>query len=217
MILTTTTRGVARAGELIWLPIGLMVLITVLDVINRATPFQVFLTGLLDEPAHLATSVLILLALAGGRRLARHTTLTVTALAASLLIDIDHIPLFAGVPSVADDGGRPYSHSLTTVVVLAAAWFITGRRWPVLAGAAIGVCLHFTRDIATGPGLQLLWPVSSAFIRMPYAWYLTLVVVLALVCILRALIPRRSSRAESRPWSGLRVMTDKEPSEETRT
>lgn len=187
----TAARHITRAGRLIWLPAALVALVGLLDLAGRATPFQILLTGLLDEPAHLATATLVLLAVAGGPWLARNPTLTVTALAASVLIDVDHVPLYAGVPHVADSGGRPFSHSLTTVVILAAAWLVTGRRWPVLAGAAIGVCLHFTRDIATGPGLQLFWPVSWAVTRLPYSTYVTLIVILGVVATGRALAARR--------------------------
>lgn len=185
-VLTTAARYLTRAGRTRWLPAALVVLIGVLDLISDATPFQILLTGILDEPAHLATALLILLAVAGGHRLARNPTLTLTALAASMLIDIDHVPLYAGVPHIADGGGRPFSHSLITVAVLAAAWLVTGRRWPVLAGAAIGICLHFSRDIATGPGLQLFWPVSSEAVRLPYVSYFAVVVALGLIATVRA-------------------------------
>lgn len=186
---------ISRVGRWPWLPGALVGAIAVLDLVNRATPFQVLLTGLLDEPAHLATAALVLLGVAGGPRLARHPVLTVSALAASMLIDIDHVPLYAGVPHIADGGGRPFSHSLTTVAVLGAVWLATGRRWPVLAGAAIGVCLHFVRDVATGPGLQLFWPATSEVIRLPYAWYFVVVVALGVAASARALRDRHRARS----------------------
>jgi inner membrane protein len=192
---TTTARPqfarvLARIGGEPLLPIILIVGIYLIDRMMRRVR-SVIATGVLDEPAHLATAVLVLLALVGGRRLAAAPTFTAAALAASMLIDVDHLPLYAGVPGVADSGGRPYSHSVTTVVVLLVLWLITGRRWAGLAGAAVGVCLHFVRDVATGPGLQLWWPVSRVDIRLPARWYLAAVIVLAGVATVRAVLARR--------------------------
>ena len=150
--------------------------------------------GLLDEPAHLATAVLALLAVVGGRRLAAAPAFTSAAVVASCAIDVDHVPLYAGVPGVADVGSRPYSHSLLTVLLLALAWLVTGRRWPVLAGAAVGVTLHFVRDAATGPGLQLWWPFGQREL-WPYRWYVGLVVVLPVVAAARAWRCRLSARS----------------------
>ncbi len=188
----TIIAVIARIGRTRWLPAALLVFIGMLDLVNAATPFSVLLTGLLDEPAHLATAALALLAIAGSDRLTRHPYLTTAALAASMLIDVDHVPLYAGVPHVAATGGRPFSHSLTTVLILALIWLVTGRRRPVLAGAAAGVCLHFVRDIATGPGLPLFWPMSSETARLPYAAYVAVLVAFTLAATLRARAAHRT-------------------------
>lgn len=187
---TTTARpaaadAIARVGRWPLLPLGLALLIFLLDrALDRA--HSRLLIGLLDEPGHVSTAALVLLAVVGGRRLAAAPAFTLTALVMSMAIDVDHVPLYAGVPGVADIGNRPYSHSLATVVVLLVLWLVTGRRWVMLAGAAVGVGLHFVRDVATGPGLQLWWPVSDVDVRLPYRWYLAAVVVLGLVAAARA-------------------------------
>ncbi len=190
----TLVRALTRAGRSMLLPPVLVVLIYLL---GRAIPGKrsVLVIGVLDEPAHLATAVLVLIALAGGRRLAAAPAFTVTALGMSMAIDIDHLPLYAGVPGVADAGNRPYTHSIATVVVLLLAWLVGGRRRIVLAGAMVGVVLHFVRDVATGPGLQLWWPLSDQDVRLPYGWYLTVVVAAGVIAGCRALRERLGRRS----------------------
>ena len=63
----------------------------------------------------------------------------------------------------------------------------------MLAGAAVGVCLHFVRDLATGPGIELWWPVDGAEVLLPYRGYLVLVVVLGFVATVRAVVWGRAS------------------------
>jgi inner membrane protein len=161
-------------------------LLTVLPLVDlaRDRPLSLLTSGVLDEVGHLATAVLVLTAAAGNATLRRHRTVVLSALIASVAIDADHVPLYAGVSHIAADG-RPFSHSLTTVVVLIAAASALPRRRRVIAGAALGVTLHFLRDVGTGPGLPLWWPISAADVRVPYALYLGTLVALAAVATLR--------------------------------
>ena len=93
-----------------------------------------------------------------------------------MAIDIDHVPLYTFAPGF-DVGGRPPTHSLLTVLVLAGvAVLIPAVRTP-FAGLALGVCLHFVRDVATGPGVPLLWPLHDSAVRVPYAAYLAVLAV----------------------------------------
>lgn len=108
-------------------------------------------------------------------------------LAAAVLVDLDHVPLYAGVPGVAAAGGRPLTHGLLTVAVL----LLLGRRLPAARWAALGVCLHLLRDLATGPGVPLLWPLDLV-VRVPWAAYAVVLVALALRA---ALTPRAGSPA----------------------
>jgi inner membrane protein len=143
--------------------------------------------GARDEPAHLATSVIVLLALFGPRRLLRHRSAAATALAASVAIDLDHLPLYVeGLPvDVSVDGGRPFTHSLSTVLGLGA--LAAGVRWrrTVLAAASSGVALHFVRDIATGEGLPLWWPWEHKSRKIRYEIYSRSLLVLAAVAAAR--------------------------------
>lgn len=197
-----TVAALTWVGRSPLVPLVLVAVVAGLDAVMRSGIHSILATGLLDEPAHLSTATLVLFAVAGGRWLTARPLLTVTALAMSMLIDVDHLPLYAGVPHVAD-GGRPYSHSLTTVLVLALLWLVTGRRRAVLAGAAVGVCLHFVRDLATGPGIELWWPLDGSEVLLPYRWYLGLVIVLGVIATGRALAWRRGSRRSAAVGQGV--------------
>lgn len=171
------------------LPPVLLAVVVVLDAIDALRPWPLLVTGLLDEPAHLATAALALCALAPRRP---PPWLWKPALAASVLIDVDHVPAYLFNRFYLPDG-RPPTHSLTLVVALAALGLAGPRmRWAL--GAAIGVLLHFLRDLATGPGVGLLWPASDESFRVPYPAYLVTVVVLALVASWRLLRLERERR-----------------------
>lgn len=181
------TKSSAAAPFLLWAGI------LWLDSADK-TDMGVLEMGARDEPAHLATSALVLLALFGPRRLLRHRATTATAMASSVLIDLDHLPLYVdGFPvDVSVDEGRPFTHSLSTVAGLAA--LAAGVRWrrTVLAAASSGVALHFVRDIATGEGLPLWWPFEHKSRKIRYALYSRALLVLAAV-------------GAARTWSEARV------------
>ncbi len=143
------------------------------DAMDRRVPFGLVSTGLLDEVAHLATAALGLMVLAclvdAPRRF------YVAALIASVAIDLDHIPLYLGL--LGDDGQRPVTHSLATVLVFAVAVAVSRRHRAVLAGVATGLVLHFARDIAEGPpGVRLLWPLDGRAWTASYGWFLGMII-----------------------------------------
>lgn len=123
--------------------------------------------GVLDETAHLAFGAL----LAAGRppRVAR------ALLAASVLIDLDHLPSELGHDWLRlEDRGRPYPH--TALTVLAAAALAAASRSAGWRGATLGLALHFTRDLTdTDSGVRLLWPLSDHEFYAPPALYPVLV------------------------------------------
>ena len=144
--------------------------------------------GLLDEPAHLATALVIMGALVRVRRAPPDHRFGWTMLTCSVLIDLDHVPAEFGSYVLTGGTPRPYTHALWTVLVLTLAWaaarfvvVLSGRRRPaavelILAGAAWGVAAHFVRDIATAP-MSFWWPVSSMSVEVPYWWYVAALVV----------------------------------------
>ncbi len=181
------------------IPLLLALTALLFDVGERQIPFSVLGTGLLDEPAHVATAALGLLAVAPVVWMPRG--FVVAALVASVAIDLDHAPLYLGARWVAVGmHGRPFTHSLTTVVVLTVgAWVLRSHRF-ALAGAAVGVVLHLARDVMEGPpGVSLLWPVDDhAWMTGPAAWVglvLALLVVRG-VLLARGLPPARRSSGE---------------------
>jgi hypothetical protein len=121
-------------------------------VIRRRSPswFQV---GLLDEPAHVATAILL------------HPRRPSAAyLAGSVLPDLDHVPLAFRKPEVGSP--RPRTHSLYMVVPAA----LLSRE------LAAGMLAHFVRDLAGRPGVPLL---GRTPIGVPYAAYAVLVLATA--------------------------------------
>jgi inner membrane protein len=143
--------------------------IGVLDAALSVRKWSVPVTAALDWPAHLLTSGLVLSVLPRRPRLEP----ALWAVAMSVAIDLDHVPLYLGRTPVTGPGGRPASHSLTTPAILAtAALLARGRLRTRLGGLAAGTLLHFVRDIGTGPGIPLLWPLRRGAIRIPRAAHL---------------------------------------------
>jgi inner membrane protein len=152
--------------------------------------------GLVDEPAHLATCALALLALAFvGMPLSRR--FAVAALAASTAIDLDHLPHYLGShllmgPSLP----RPYTHSLLLVcLLLAVAAALRSDARGVALGLSFGVAAHLFRDLATGPGVSLFWPLSAAAVTIPYAVYAAALLATAVAIVAKA----RRRRPRRRP------------------
>jgi inner membrane protein len=170
------------------LPLAALGGIVVVDLILARRPWPLLLDGTLDEVGHLLTAALLLAVLPRSAR----GRLWPWALLGAVAIDVDHIPLYTFAPEF-DVGGRPPTHSLLTVLILAlVAAVIPAVRIP-FAGLAIGVCLHFVRDVATGPGVPLFWPAEGGAVRLPYAAYLVVMAAAAGVAtwkVARATHPR---------------------------
>ena len=159
-----------------------------LDAVQAARAWPVPVVGLLDEPAHLLTAWLALAALGLGGLRGGMSALLPWVLIGSVALDIDHIPLYLWGEPVAHHGSRPVTHAAVSVVVLlAVAALARGRGRTAAAGLAAGVALHLVRDVATGPGIPLLWPLDGTDVRLPYAAYLAVVVVAAAVALVRGL------------------------------
>lgn len=181
----------ARSRAVCLLPALLLGVVWLMDALPAAGDSTLAI-GAIDEPAHLATALLALLAVGGRTLPLRHSLFFWSALAGAVLIDLDHLPLYGGVPGISQPGGRPYSHSLATPLVLLLLGFAIPRWRTVLAGLAVGNLLHFVRDLGTGPGLPLWWPMDDRSHSVPYPTYFGVVVALAAVATVRLLMDDQS-------------------------
>jgi inner membrane protein len=151
--------------------------------------------GPLDETAHLLTTLLVFWAI--GRRADRYL---VPALVASVVIDVDHLPGRLGSDWLTAGTPRPYTHSLLTVLIVLLAAGLWRRRRDLLLGVAIGLTIHFWRDLADpGSGVSILWPASLHPFAVSHRGYLLVMVVLTGVGAFRARPQPRPVRGQALP------------------
>jgi LexA-binding, inner membrane-associated putative hydrolase len=146
--------------------------------------------ALVDEPCHLATAVVVPGAVTRWRGRPPSPWFVWATLSASVLIDVDHLPLEFGSTAWTAGTPRPYTHAGWVVAVLSTVAAVAGRRsraagtaraamvTGTTAGAAWGLCVHFFRDVFTAP-IALWWPVSSAGVQLPHPWYVVTLLALA--------------------------------------
>ncbi len=153
--------------------------------------------GPLDETAHLLTALLLLQGLPTGWR----SRFIVPALIGSVAIDLDHIPQDLGYGFLTDGTPRPYTHSLLTIAVLLVLAVALRRRRDLLLGLALGLALHFLRDLAegNGSGVALLWPLTDRGYSYPHAAYLGLMACVSAADLVLALVSRRARAATPGP------------------
>jgi hypothetical protein len=170
------------------------------DVADRSVLFSVLETGLLDEPCHLATGALGLLALSCFIDVPLR--FYVAGMIASVAIDLDHIPLYLGL--LGNEDQRPVTHSLATVIVEVGAAVVWRRHRAVLTGVVAGLLIHFARDIAEGPpGVRMLWPLQDTAWTASYWWFLGMIITFTAVRLILVSvgIPRTRLQLFSVPTS----------------
>jgi LexA-binding, inner membrane-associated putative hydrolase len=178
-------------------------------VVDRVIPWQGMsfaARGLIDEPCHLATALVVLGAITRYRRSPPASKFCWSMLACSVLIDIDHLPSEFGSSVLTAGTPRPYTHALWVVAMLilatavvrrqskGSAAFIPVSTVPVLDGAIWGVSAHFLRDVATAQ-MSLWWPLTDARVEVPYWWYPGALLLIIAFPVIR---PRRSVIAEEK-------------------
>lgn len=176
---------------------GLVVAVLAVDLLWGLTGVSMgsIAYGLVDLPAHLATCAIALLTLAAIRGEAAPRRFAIAALVASVAIDLDHVPGYLGDHVLTGTLPRPYSHTALLVVALVALGLATRRPrlGSVSLGIAFGVGAHLFRDLATGPGVPLAWPVSSGVATMAYALFAG-ALVLAAIAVAASRRPARVGR-----------------------
>jgi inner membrane protein len=214
--------SVRQDGVLSWLAkltalravsLVLVIAIVITDLAIAWHGFGFVTRGLVDEPCHLATALVVLGAITRVRGMPPNPEFGWSMLACSVLIDLDHLPLEFGSSILTAGTPRPYTHALWVVLVLiagtiAARWWSRRASRPraaatalILAGAAWGVSVHFLRDIATAP-MSLWWPVTKAAVQVPYWCYV--LALLVIVAIPPA--PSRRKRDQGQPPTTTRLL-----------
>jgi hypothetical protein len=194
----------------------LAVLTAVIDTRVNWSSYGFLPRALVDEPLHLATAVIALGAYTRWRGRPPRAAAAWGMLAASVLIDLDHLPEEFGSYALTEGTSRPYTHALWVIAVLAAAAVLAGRRArasdtarpgaapggaraaltaAAATGAAWGIALHFLRD-ATTSAISLWWPVSDAGVHVPYLVYLVPLLALAVAPPRRPAPDAEGSRAQ---------------------
>ena len=154
----------------------------------------------MDESAHLLTTLLVLWAF--GPRLGRFLA---PALLASVAIDVDHVPGHLGADWLTAGTPRPYTHSVLTILIVLGLALVWRRRRDACLGVAIGLAVHFGRDMGEGgAGVSLLWPVSGHAFQYPHGYYLALIA--ACVALAAHRIARRRRTHESSLGSPLPII-----------
>jgi inner membrane protein len=100
----------------VFLPAAATVTVGTVDLLLAARKWPLRTVAVLDESAHLLTAGLTVAAI-HPRTTSKPALLWV--LAGSVLLDLDHVPMYLGLDvSAGHSGGRPVTHSLATVAGL---------------------------------------------------------------------------------------------------
>ena len=150
------------------------VIILVIDGTLGREQRGLFVTAVTDETAHLLTT----LVLVGGWAARLPPSFVAGALAGSVVIDLDHLPLVLGSDLLTETTARPLTHCLLVAAAPATLSLAVGpTARQALLGISAGLLAHFVRDAASSPaGVPLLWPLSPFGFTMPYTVYALLLV-----------------------------------------
>lgn len=155
------------------------------DVGDQLSGGDTLLTsGPLDETAHLLTTLIVLTAIG----VLVFDRFLLSALIASVVIDLDHLPRLLGSDWFTAGTPRPYTHSLLTIAIVLMAAGRWRRHRAIALGVAVGLSIHFWRDTAEpGSGVALLWPLSRQSFSTSHASYLILMGLAFAVALWRRL------------------------------
>jgi inner membrane protein len=201
------SRWIAEVVAMRGVSLALAVACVVVDRMIQWQGMSFEARGLIDEPCHLATALVVLGAITRYRRNPPPPKFCWSMLACSVLIDIDHLPLEFGSSVLTAGTPRPYTHALWVVAMLILAtalarWqskrstaFVPAGTVPVLEGAVWGVSAHFLRDVATAP-MSLWWPLTDARVEVPYWWYAAALLLVVAFPVIR---PRNGVVVDEKP------------------
>jgi inner membrane protein len=162
--------------------VAAVVALVLADWVYRLAGDSFFPGGPLDEIAHLLTTLIVLWAL--GPRICDR--FLVPALVASVVIDLDHVPRELGNDFLTRGTQRPYTHSLLSIVVVLVVAALSRSRRDAMLGIAIGLAIHFWRDMSEADaGVALLWPFSDHSFTLSRTGYLIVMGVFAAAAAVR--------------------------------
>ena len=166
-------QPVVAAGDL-W-PLLLVVVVLGLDLVADAGSRSTTEVGAFDEPAHLATGILVVAA--ADRRSSRRRPPSPSCSprwSASVAIDVDHMPQYLGWHALSDGTPRPYTHSLITPLAadrggdLARGAGSARSRWVPPSASAPTCCAIWRRRA----GCPCSGRSATLGVRIPYWIYL---------------------------------------------
>jgi inner membrane protein len=190
------TAWLARTSSSGGVSLGLVAAMAAIDHLSHWQLLPFLPRGLVDEPCHFATAMIVLGALVRWRGRPPSRWFVRAMLISAVAIDLDHLPQEFGSALLTAGTPRPYTHALWLVVLLTGIALAAGRRaraagtptaatvTAIAAGAALGLAAHFLRDIVTAP-ISLWWPLSSAGVQLPYGWYLVALLILVALPVRR--------------------------------
>jgi inner membrane protein len=163
-----------------------MVALVLADWLYRLAGDSFFPGGPLDEIAHPLTTLIVLWAL-GPRICGRFLA---PALVASVAVDLDHVPRELGHDFLTRGTQRPYTHSLLSIAVVLVVAALWRSRRDVMLGIAIGLAIHFWRDMSEADaGVALLWPFSDHSFTLSHTGYLIVMGLFAAAAAVRCRRP----------------------------
>jgi len=156
--------------------------VVAIDCIYGIFSPRLAVAALMDEAAHITTAGLLIVALTNCPSL----EFSLAALASSILIDIDHVPMQLGWDVLTRGTPRPYTHSVLSVIIAGILGLTlkldAGR---IARGVSFGVAAHLLRDVATGGGVSLFWPVTNRNVHVSYSSYIVLLCLLSVIIVVR--------------------------------
>jgi hypothetical protein len=143
--------------------------IAAIDIVLRTKSPRLPVAAILDESAHVATTLILL----GPVQSPSCLAFPICAMVGSVIVDLDHVPAVLRHHPLRTAEDRPVTHSLPTLGLVYAMTTTTSAH-PAWLGLSVGATSHFIRDIGTG-GLPFLWPVRRDLFRVkPYVYTLLL-------------------------------------------
>lgn len=194
-----------------------MMLIFIADLFLTRVQVSQPIGAMFDEPAHIATGLLLLGILPMALRTRSGLDGLLGVLLGSVLIDIDHLPQQFGYKFLTRGTDRPYPHSLLMLfIVLIIATLLPGIWRRIGYGFAFGLAAHFPRDLATNR-VALGWPVTNHGYHLPYGCYAAIVLLTFTIILWRDWQTKRriESRAMDEP-GGVIPARDRQGSRATR-